>query len=695
MSASRVAALLAAALTVALAGATSAQAAFSTSACQGAAIQGIGASFQANAQAKFQQDFAANSPALGGCAPTSPSIFYDPQGSGAGRAALGEIGGTNPTGGRNTQYFFAGTDQPPNDAQRLQAEQAQNNSGGNPRADDDSPMHVFPVAVGAITITVNMPLDTSGKVCQIDPAGADGDIVPSNTADSTARFHVPSNARWEAAFAGDDEVGTWGQLIPDITGTGCAATPITRVVRTDSSGTSFAFKQWLQLISADGRTTHKWAQLQPSDTGTIGNQNWYTGGARVGNTATTTGEQGGAHPIKRGFENTGVAAVIQATPGSIGYVDLATSAATGTGTATPCTGATCPNVPGTPAPNANNTNDPTFWVNIKNGSGTFAEPTLPAGSGNPPTYKSTRVAADKGANCLNTTFNNLPSSPSDPTLGNWSFTTGMNDTGGSDHYGVCAQTYDEAFDDYAAAYNALNNDCVGNERKARTVKDYLTSALSDQTQSDLAKVDYARVSPATLAVSRAGAAAIGFDKAGTGCAATQQQQQNNNTTNNNTTNNTTTTTNSNQVPVVVPTSSDFTLASSSVAKATGVITLSLQAPKAGTFTGTANGVATYQVPGVGPAVAAKKKRKKPAKPKPKNLTYGSGSAATQSAGPVTLTIAPSAAAKSALAKGQKIAVNVTVRFTPGDGTAPTTQTRSVTVKGTKKPAKKKKKRSRR
>jgi ABC-type phosphate transport system substrate-binding protein len=682
----RLGALLIAAVAAAasLVAAVPAQAAFSTPACQGAAIQGIGASFQAVAQGKFQQDFASNSPANGGCAPTAPSIFYDPQGSGAGRAALGEVGGANPTGGRNTQYFFAGSDQPPNGTQRLDIEQARDAAHTNPRTDDDSTLHVFPVAVGAITIGVHLPNDAGGKVCQIAPGG-EGDLVPSNTADATARFELPSNARLEEAFAGDDEVDTWGELVPDITGTGCATAPITRVVRTDSSGTTFAFKQWLQLVAGGGASARHWAQLSSGAPGAIGNQNWYVGGPEASNnTATASGAQGGSHPIVRGFENTGVASGIEITPGSIGYVDLATGAATGTLTSTPCT-TTCGNVPGG-THTANDTNDPTFWLPVKNGSGTFTEPSLPASGSNPPTYKSTRASADKGANCKSTTFNNIPGG-SDPTLGDWSFTTGMNDTGGTDHYGICAQTYQLAFDDYGAAYNALNNDCVGNERKARTVSDYEQSALSDTTQNDLSKVDYSKVASSTLAISRAGAAQIGFDKAGTGCASTGSGGGGGGGGGGGSTTGGGGTT---PPPGLAPTT--MSIASATTDK-TGKITLSVTTSKAGTLTGVANGVAAYRVPGVGPAIEAKRKKKK-RKPKPRSLSYGSGSAVASAAGPATLTILPSAAAKSALAAGKTIRVSIAVTFTPADGSASATDTRGVTVKGTKK-AKKKKKRSRR
>src|SRR5262249_56553447 len=70
-----------------------------------------------------------------------------------------------------------------------------------------------------------------------------------------------SNVELEKVFAGEDT--TWGQVFPWIAGNGqpnaaaCAATPIKRVVRVDSSGTTFALKQFLASINP----TRGWAGL--------------------------------------------------------------------------------------------------------------------------------------------------------------------------------------------------------------------------------------------------------------------------------------------------------------------------------------------------------------------------------------------------------------------------------------------------
>jgi hypothetical protein len=78
------------------------------------------------------------------------------------------------------------------------------------------------------------------------------------------------------------------------------------------------------------------------------------------------------------------------------------------------------------------------------------------------------------------------------------------------------------------------------------------------------------------------------------------------------------------------------------------------------------------------------------KGKPKPINYGSASVAAFHAGPVTLAIRPSGAARAALAKGERLTVLVTIKFTPASGGTPITHTMSVVVKGSRPPAKRRK-----
>src|SRR4030088_947668 len=73
-------------------------------------------------------------------------------------------------------------------------------------------------------------------------------------------------------------------------------------------------------------------------------------------------------------------------------------------------------------------------------------------------------------------------------------------------------TYDLSFDDYATAYSAY--DPSAEQAKARTVKDYLTYVVSDAGQAKLQPNDYANVPSTIPAISQAGVAGIGWNKAG-------------------------------------------------------------------------------------------------------------------------------------------------------------------------------------
>ena len=104
----------------------------------------------------------------------------------------------------------------------------------------------------------------------------------------------------------------------------------------------------------------------------------------------------------------------------------------------------------------------------------------------------------------------------------------------------------------------------------------------------------------------------------------------------------------------------------------GTLTLSLVAPQAGRFTAIASSRSAYQIPLAG--VVAKKS---------KTVTYGRGSAVAAGAGAVTLTIKPSATAKKLLRQGKRIRLSVPIVFQAADGSAPSSQTESLTVKGKK------------
>ncbi len=142
-----------------------------------------------------------------------------------------------------------------------------------------------------------------------------------------------------------------------------------------------------------------------------------------------------------------------------------------------------------------------YWTQVQNGSGEFTEPTASVDG-----YKSTTTTPEKGANCLLASFSGVPTTPAaDPTLGDWSQTSGVNSPQG---YGICTFTYGLVFDDNADVWGNSGEE----ESKARTVKDYWEGALTDGTQGQLFPADYAPLPANILAIARTGIAAVDWEK---------------------------------------------------------------------------------------------------------------------------------------------------------------------------------------
>ena len=133
------------------------------------------------------------------------------------------------------------------------------------------------------------------------------------------------------------------------------------------------------------------------------------------------------------------------------------------------------------------------------------------------------------------------------------------------------------------------------------------------------------------------------------------------------------------VRLVLFTSSDFTLGKPSV-KRNGTIVVTVGALEAGRVTATASV----------PAASLAAKRCRPGYHRVKGrcvklppAIYGKAAASAAKAGPVTLTIAPSAAARRKLAKGGRLHVQVSVTFAASTGATPVTKAVTVTVTGHK------------
>lgn len=403
--------------------------------------------------------------AEGGFIAGSPSTNAE-NGSGAGRRTLGATGtpsspnpwaalGTyNRYGNRHSVIRFAGSDEPPTASQETDMEngpQTVIDSASGPQVtnQDDGELRTIPLTSGAVAVMVNFP-----DSCSI-PAG----LQYRPAADGTTRFAVDKYT-WEQAWSG--EISTWGELL----GTSCS-TPIKRAVRLDSSGTTFAFKQWLNAINPDTA----WNTLYVDPNNTVWPRN--SGGTAV---IRPTATGGGA-----------LASLVSTTDGAIGYADLATARSAGF--------------------QKTNAADDTYWVPMQNGLDEYTDPQeFVNGYRNGDTTR-------RGANCANATYTNLPSG-ADPSLGTsgtngrWFNVEGVDSPRG---YGICTLTYALVWDDYCDVYGASDIE----QGKARSVADFFQYAVTDSTAISIAKQkDYSPLAPAIKAISTQGVNAIGWRKAG-------------------------------------------------------------------------------------------------------------------------------------------------------------------------------------
>lgn len=229
--------------------------------------------------------------AIGGAA----SVQYAPLGSGAGRAAFGATGTANQrhTGAVVTHYGrpvdFGGADEAPRAGELTNA-----NAGDTSTAADDATLHTIPVAQSSIAIDVQLP---------------DGCTVANGSGANQRRIQ---DTRAENAFAGDAAVDTWGELFGTaaVSGTSggvdCDNVLFNRVVRLDSSGTTFQFKRFLERTNG-GRG---WSALA--------NVDWTNRATRL-----LAGARNGAGAQLTALS--GLTTTSGGVGGGIAYADLATS----------------------------------------------------------------------------------------------------------------------------------------------------------------------------------------------------------------------------------------------------------------------------------------------------------------------------------------------------------------------------------
>ena len=432
--------LLAGAAVVALGvGGVSAGSAAAAPSCTGSNITGEGASLQKVAQ---QQVWTGKFATLCGGAPT---VTYPGNGSGAGLASW-DFNGSDGTPFETSKAFTASDDAPTT----TQINNAKTAAGGT------TDVLVIPVTQTAIGVAINPPAN-----CDVEEI---------------------TNQQLESIFRGN--LKFWGKITTAF-GTGCEASPITRVVRFDGSGSTYQFKNYLSTINsaklACTEPSRSWAELRPIETVNNPNTTWPEngkGGCPAGTLSpvVTAGANGGGALVNK----------VDSTDGSIGYAAL---------------------------PDIEINKDPgTHWLRVQNNGVTklskaaFAEPL---------------VESNNSANCGGAQYVVPAAGRTGTGTGinvDWSQVFGANNKIGGEDYPLCTITYDMSLTKYGNV-STVPGGATFTEGQFTTVRDYLTEYITaTQGQNDIANAGkwYAAlpsgVAPATdvLGAARLAASKIGF-----------------------------------------------------------------------------------------------------------------------------------------------------------------------------------------
>lgn len=591
-----------------------ANAAFVTGVCEGSDVTGRGASFARDAHTVFNFNFKNNycigTPGFG-----SINVTYEALGSGAGRLAVKV---------RNDAPRFGMTDEPPTPSEVAQMNAGTGNepAGTDANTADNGQIHVVPAAVGAVAPLVNFPNDCDVSLLPAEAKTAeqdkDNDMVPDDVV--RVRF---TKTQFEKIWAKAADADEWDEVFPTLADVDCADEPIVRIVRFDDSGTSFAFKDylntidgaegWLTTYVAGANKTREWPGASFGDRDDCGDNDGVVEASDPDGPG-SPGLAGDTDNLTTGCSNGNGALVSKliSTDGSVGYSDVSTAR-----NASPSL-AISPEV---------NDND-TYWTQIPNGSETFTEPTADSFG--------FRTDGLKGANCQATSFENVP----DDTFGDWSQVSGVDSPVG---FGICTLTYGLVFDDNADVWG----NTPAEETKAATVKDYWDSIVTNGAQGQLFGNDYAPLPAAILAISREGVEGIDWNKGeggGGGEEEVVKPPEEKDTGGGD--------------PPAKP-SNAFTLLRKSISSKTGAATISVRLPGAGTLE----------------MVGTAKKGKK-------TIKVGRTVLNANQAGTFGLMLKPSAAAKAVLRKKGKLVVKLALSFTPNGGDEKDS-TSSLTLKLTK------------
>lgn len=450
-------------------------------------IVGQGASFQKAAQTDATNGWIVNAGCVVGAqdSPDSPFlpgddlIYYKPTGSGSGIRAFG---GDSAMGVRDQSISYIGTDDPMTPAQRATAEEGSNPNNPNPDG-DDGVFHTIPALQGSIAVIVNVPDQCRpASFSNFRPVYPWGGVGTTNNA-------------LEEIWSG--ERTTWGQLgyvLKSDVNQPCP-TGVKRVVRRDGSGTTFAFKKFLD--STDKNDDTNWAA---NDEVAEDNTIWL--GQARDRDGVCDGVDGGTPLIGQfvctgtGSGNSFLADVVQATEGSIGYGDLATARAKDFD-----------------FDGAGALSDDTYWLKLyqPGANPVLRDPAADQQNG----WKATATASQRGANCSRyQRYLNIPSN----TKSDWSEV--IMDQSTPNVYPLCLMSYLGAWEDMEDVYPTVPYAEL--QARQAAVTRYLEYVLGEESvginknegQTILPANDYAPLPRTPLTRAKAFLTTFnGFDKA--------------------------------------------------------------------------------------------------------------------------------------------------------------------------------------
>lgn len=458
--------------------------------CSGGPIVGRGSTFQNPAQLVWQPGFTKGESTLA-CSGTqgskgTPAVEYRnkesaDRGSGSCLKAFGAE-----KEAPNRTYSFCGTDEAPNPKQASEID-SHEEAGGE--AND---LETIPVLQGSVAVIVHLP---EGCTSSSEPTEEKGKVY------KLGRLSLDA-ATIEGIYRGT--INTWKEVIKaQETNSGNVVKDklscknpseeedaITRVVRTDHSGTTHIFKEYLGLVNGASFTAEKYEEAHSgSSTGChevkaeeaktwaevaegCENQRWPTAAHVVWNTETG---------------NPGVVNLVNSTPSSIGYADLAVAREYKYFSSKEDKG----------GEDKKGEANPKFWAPIQNSAATGAGETYadPASKGDNETLAN--------SNCKNTHYieSEEKTFPPENTRDLWYEAKAAKV---EENYPICGLTYDLAFRQYKY---------FGFELKtATTVENYLRYEVSSKGGGKAIKDhDYEALPKEVIKKAEAGIEEIGWE----------------------------------------------------------------------------------------------------------------------------------------------------------------------------------------